>query len=141
MAREILFRVIYGDGQVARDPAKALLASLLTIRPATLHDHCRHRVRNVDYPGVTPQEGYSVRGTFVTGLTDGDIARLDMFEGNEYTRKFVQVKVDGEEEEMKAEIYMYTAGAVYLEKKEWDYEEFRKEKMHRWTGASPEFQG
>jgi hypothetical protein len=143
MAREILFRVIYGDGQVQRDPAKAHLASLLTIRPAILYDHCRHRVKYADYPGVVPQDGHTVRGTYVTGLTDGDIARLDVFEGFEYTRQFVQVKVDGlgDGEEVQAETYMYTAGESNLEKKEWDYEEFRKEKMHRWTGTSPEFQG
>lgn len=143
MAREILFRVIYGDGQVSRDPAKAILAKQVNIRPAILHDHCRHRVRDADYPGVVPQNGQTVRGTYVTGLTDGDIARLDVFEGYDYTRQFVKVKVDGlgDGEEVTAETYMWTGGEDSLEKKEWDYEEFRKEKLHRWTGTSPEFQG
>ena len=34
----------------------------------------------------------SVLGTLVSGLTDGDIYRLDIFEGDEYIRKPVQVR-------------------------------------------------
>jgi hypothetical protein len=148
MAKEILHRVIYGEGQVTNNPAKAHLASQLSIRPAILHNYCRHRVARADYPGMIPKSGHSVRGTYVTGLTDADVARLDMFEGDEYTREKVKVRVlipsasgESESEELEAESYVYTAGEGYLEKKEWDYEEFRREKMHRWTGESQEFKG
>lgn len=34
-----------------------------------------------------------VRGTLVTGLTDGDVWRLDIFEGAEYVRRGVRVSV------------------------------------------------
>ena len=144
MVREILHRVCYGAGQVKSDPAKALLASQLSIQPAILHDFCRHRVRSCDYPGIIPEKGHTVRGTYVTGLTDGDIHRLDYFEGDEYERRKVKVKLVDEGEtgkELEAETYVYTAGDDSLEKKEWDFEEFRRERLHRWTDESEEYQG
>jgi hypothetical protein len=39
-----------------------------------------------------------VLGTLVSGLTDGDIHRLDMYEGDEYTRERVAVRVLQESE-------------------------------------------
>ncbi|PMD28894.1 hypothetical protein L207DRAFT_521304 [Hyaloscypha variabilis F] len=141
MAPEVLHRVCYGPGAVSKDPAKAYLASQLSIQPAILHDHSRRRVQYCDYPGVIPEPGHTVRGTYVTGLTDGDIFRLDTFEGSEYER--IKVKVELVEQAGKfveASTYIFTAGEQYLEKKEWSYEEFRRDKMHRWADDSYEYQ-
>ena len=143
MAPEVLHRVIYGWDQVGVDPAKTLLAAALTITPALLHDFCRHRVRHADYPGIIKEPGHSVKGTYVTGLTDGDIYRLDFFEGDEYTREWVEVEVEilGKGRKEKAEAYVYTAGDDQLEKVEWDYDDFRKKKLKNWVGGSREFDG
>ncbi|KAH9224070.1 AIG2-like family-domain-containing protein [Leptodontidium sp. 2 PMI_412] len=144
MAREVLYRVIYGHEELT--PVTTILASKLTHTPAILHNHCRHKVLHDDYPGVIPQEGHSVRGVYVTGLTDADIYRLDIFEGDEYTRVKATVKLlvhDGgtevEGEEASTETYIFTASESRLEKAEWDYEEFRREKMWRWAGTSKEY--
>ena len=78
----------------------------------------------------------------MTGLTDGDIFRLDTFEGSEYKR--IKVRVELVEEAGKfveASTYLYTAGEEFLEKEEWSYEEFRRDKMHRWAADSYEYQG
>ena len=78
----------------------------------------------------------------MAGLTDGDIHRLDIFEGDEYRR--IEVKVELPKEAGKfvqAETYLYTAGERRLEKKEWSYDEFRRDKMHRWADNSNEYQG
>lgn len=146
MAREVMYRVIYGSETLT--PVTALLAAKLSRSPAILHDHCRHKVLDDDYPGVIPQKDHSVRGLLVSGLTDGDIFRLDMFEGDEYTRVKATVKVleqDGEKEvegEVKEiETYIFTAPESRLEKVEWDYEEFRREKMWRWASTSEEYDG
>lgn len=107
MAPQILHRVIHG-----RPDPEPWQKDLLTFQPAILHGYRRHRVRGADYPGITPatepqsqsqsqgeeQESTgstrkaSVLGTLVSGLTDGDIHRLDIFEGSEYTRKLVKVR-------------------------------------------------
>jgi hypothetical protein len=142
MAPEVLHRVCYGPGAIGKDPAKTYLASQLTIQPAILHDYCRHRVRHCDYPGIVAEASHTVRGTYVTGLTDGDIFRLDTFEGSEYRRIKVKVElVEDGGESVEAETYLYTAGEHRLEKMEWSYEEFRKDKMHRWADNSSEYQG
>ncbi|EDU43961.1 GGACT domain-containing protein [Pyrenophora tritici-repentis] len=154
MAPPVLHRVIWGSPT----PPTAAHATLLHIRPAILHAHRRHRVKGADYPAVVPtaeEPTSSVRGTLVTGLTDGDIWRLDIFEGDEYSREKVRVRVlvdedkeggtgipgvgvrgEGTEgEEVDAETYIWTAGAHRLEPKEWDFNEFVKEKMERWVGG------
>ncbi|KAH8805973.1 AIG2-like family-domain-containing protein [Xylogone sp. PMI_703] len=141
MAPEVLYRVIYGSSRVP--PEFASRAADLKIAPALLRDYCRHRVIDCDYPGIIPEKGHTVRGTYVTGLTDVDIWRLDLFEGSEYDRRTVKVALlEGEGEagnEVEADTYVYTAGDDQLEKVEWDYEVFRKEKMHRWADHSYEY--
>ena len=48
------------------------------------------------------------------------------------------VEVDGEE--VQAATYIWIAGEDRLEKGEWNFEEFCKEKLGRWTGQSQEFE-
>ncbi|KAI9676392.1 MAG: hypothetical protein M1817_000549 [Caeruleum heppii] len=139
MAPQVLNRVCYGS---ATPPAGH--PQRLTIKPAILHDYCRHRVRHCDYPAITPESGNTVRGTFVTGLTDGDIWRLDIFEGDEYARRPVQVKLldqvgdetgkgNREGDAVEAETYVWIAGRRKLEAGEWDFGLFQTEKMGRWV--------
>lgn len=154
MAPPVLHRVIWGS-QTPPTPAHA---SLLSIRPAILHAHQRRHVKGADYPAVIPSTQESeVRGTLVEGLTDGDIWRLDIFEGDEYERKDVRVRVleskgragdaehrDVEGDEVSAQTYVWIAGEHRLESDEWDFDHFVKEKMSRWVGreaADEGFQG
>jgi hypothetical protein len=154
MAPPVLHRVIWGS-QTPPTPAHA---SLLRVRPAILHAHQRHKVKHADYPAILPAKAPSsstVRGTLVEGLTDGDIWRLDIFEGSEYQRQKVKVRVleqkskqseDGmgdisqtqdeniEGEQVEAETYIWIAGANRLEAEEWDFAEFVRDKMKRWVG-------
>lgn len=104
MAPQILHRVIHGHSE-----PEPWQKALLTIKPAILHGYRRHRVRGADYPGIIPvtaktngdangpttssQQNPSVLGTLVSGLTDGDIYRLDMFEGPDYEKRNVKVRV------------------------------------------------
>lgn len=154
MAPPVLQRVIWGS-QTPPTPAHA---SLLHVRPAILHAHRRHRVQHADYPAIVPvATSSSVRGTLVEGLTDGDIWRLDIFEGSEYQRQKVKVNVllqngdsssrqtgmgelsqneqdNVEANEVEAETYIWIAGAHRLDPEEWDFVEFVRDKMKRWVG-------
>ena len=92
------------------------------------------------------EKGHSVQGTYVTGLTDGDIYRLDHFEGGEYIRVTVKVMLldangGAHGDMLDAETYVFTAGDSRLEKREWDFEEFRQEKLRNWADHSEEYQG
>jgi len=72
-------------------------------------------------------------GTYVTGLTGKDIENLDAFEGPQYERRFVKTVVNGELKE--AQTYIFVDGDECLEPEEWDYNNFRKNKMHAWAGT------
>jgi hypothetical protein len=139
MSPKVLSRVVYGS--INPEPWHH---RDLRIRPAILHDYCRHQVRYADYPGIIKEPGKSVKGTYVTGLNVGDMIRLDTFEGCEYDRVVVKVKVlndDGTEgEEAECSVYVY-GDESNLVKTEWNFEEFVKEKMHRWIGDSKEYTG
>lgn len=159
MAPKVLSRVCFGQN-LPNSTTNRL--SSLTFAPALLAGYRRHRVKNADYPGIIPNSNAEVRGTYVTGLTDGDIFRLDQFEGNEYERRKVKVQIlqeskvisitgtTGEvpplarhviEEEVECETYVFTGGDEFLEAEEWDFDEFVKEKMWRWVGRDGEEQG
>jgi len=150
MAPPVLHRVVYGTSS-----PESWQKDLTTVRPALLQGYRRHKVKFADYPAILPHssaEGNpaSVRGSFVTGLTDGDIWRLDIFEGSQYTRKRVQIKVlkdtaldqkideqrlaEQVEAVVEAETYVWTDPQSDLEEDEWDFDEFKREKMWAWVG-------
>lgn len=66
-----------------------------SIKPAVLHNFQRCRVKDADYPGIIPSGSGndSVLGAVVSGLSDADIHRLDVFEGVEYEKQVVHVRV------------------------------------------------
>ncbi|KAI0913374.1 AIG2-like family-domain-containing protein [Ustulina deusta] len=139
MAPEVFFTVCY---RFSTDNV-SLLKSLHQFQPAILHGHCRRRVKFADYPGITPDSGHEVRGMYVTGLTDANMYHLDQFEGSEYERKTVKAcllskvgddKGNGnvEGEEVECEVYVFN-DPTQLEDREWDFEEFRTQKMKKWT--------
>lgn len=143
MAPQVLKRVI-------DHPTTPTANSALLTLPALLAHHRRHRVRDADYPAILPTSSPSaaetvVRGTFVSGLSDADIWRLDRFEGPEYKRASVRVRVqdratgrmDGEER--NAETYVWIAGAHRLEDEEWDFDDFVRDKMWRWASTDEEY--
>lgn len=147
MAPQVLHRVCHGS----MDPTNPIYATHnLRTQPAVLHGHRRHRVKGADYPAVLPHPVSTVRGTYVTGLTDADLWRLDIFEGDEYRREAVTVRVlttvgddttgegNVEGEAVQAETYIWIAGKDRLEESEWDFAEFQREKMRYWVGAEAE---
>ncbi|KAL3426521.1 AIG2-like family protein [Phlyctema vagabunda] len=143
MAPEVLYRVCDSDSQGRRKSQ----VDRLSVTPALLRDHCRHRVYHCDYPGMIPEQGKTVRGTYVTGLTDLDMMLLDQFEGPQYTRTHVEVELLEHEHSQAGEnVGSRRVAQTYvfrdqedLEKVEWDYEEFRREKLHNWASTSDEY--
>ncbi|KAM4056290.1 gamma-glutamyl cyclotransferase, AIG2-like domain-containing protein [Hirsutella rhossiliensis] len=134
MAPEVFFSVCYGDDW----PPKAI-RDLHTFTPAILNGYCRHRVQLADYPAVVPQEGHSVRGVYATGLTDANMQKLDYFEGDEYERvkatvQLLEKKGDDQAVSETKETFVYAfLFPECLERREWDFEEFRRDKMKMWT--------
>ena len=162
MAPEVLHRVCHGSSS----PTNPIFATHnLKTYPAILPNHQRHRVKGADYPAILPHATSAVRGTYVTGLTDSDIWRLDIFEGSEYERvkvtcalledqppkHYSNVHTSGDErvhlgavynakgqQEVEAETYLWIGGESRLEEREWDFAEFQREKMRFWVGEAGE---
>ena len=87
---------------------------------------------------------------YVTGLTEANLAKLDAFEGDQYERKTVKARLltkvgddegkgNVEGEEVECEVYVFLAPEE-LEDREWDFHEFRTQKMKKWTRADYGFE-
>ncbi|CAI7678148.1 unnamed protein product [Penicillium discolor] len=103
MVPQILYKVIHGKAN-----PEPWQKAMLRFQPAILHGYRRHRVQDADFPGIAAvskpaaetgkssdpktNAGTSVIGTLVSGLTDGDIYRLDRFEGSDYDKRTVVVR-------------------------------------------------
>lgn len=116
-----------------------VIRDLYTFTPAILDGYCRHRVQAAEYPAIIAEKDHKVRGIYATGLTDANMDKLDFFEGSEYERIKVNVKllkndggngVEGEEKETSVYVFKHPDA---LERVEWDFEHFRNEKMKAWT--------
>lgn len=127
-------------------------------------------MQNADYPAILPYSGgpdseeSAVLGVVVTGLTEGDVLRLDGFEGSMYEKRAVKVKVpkrsekdedddkalqkgldhtahlagkeEDEMEEIEATTYVWTDPEWDLDMHaEWDFESFKKDKLKWWITA------
>ncbi|KAK4155964.1 AIG2-like family-domain-containing protein [Chaetomidium leptoderma] len=145
MVPDVFHSVCYGTKDVPE-----AISKLHTFQPAILHGYCRRRVRYADYPGIIEDKDHQVFGSFTTGLTNANMAKLDYFEGTQYERRTVTVKLldkvgnlkgegNVEGEERTAEVYVYLDKRE-LEEEEWDLEVFRRDKMQNWTRAGYVFE-
>ena len=86
-----------------------------------------------------------MRGTYVQGITSEDQVRLDLFEGVQYDRVRLPLNLidekGGRGEEKEADTYVWADDESDLEDGEWDFEEFKREKMRRWVGSDEEYEG
>ena len=127
MAPEVFFSAVYG----AMNPGK-VFEDLHTFHAGVLDGYVRHRVKWADYPGITAQDGASVRGVFATGLTDANMVKLDHFEGGEYVKEKVTVRLVDSGEERETTVYVYR-NPKELQVGEWDFEYFKREKLALWS--------
>ncbi|KAI2793936.1 hypothetical protein POX_a00524 [Penicillium oxalicum] len=159
MAPQMLHRVIHGT-----TTPQPWQKNLIRFQPARLYGYRRHRVQGAEYPGIFAESSPSetaVLGVLVSGLTEGDMYRLDRYEGSEYVKESVKVrtlhskahgKVTSEDElfkelnaaesgaaregdEVLATTYVWVAGKECLEEAEWDFERFKRDRLAWWVGA------
>lgn len=100
--------------------------------PAQLHDVRRQCVKDEVYPAIVPCAGCSVDGILYENLSASEMDALDRFEGEEYERRTVTLRVG--DAAMNAQTY-FAADAIQLTDDEWcpervlasDLERFRSE--------------
>lgn len=101
-------------GQVVRAPYQSA--------KAVLPDHARFAIAGETYPGMVMQNGATVDGVLYFDVDAADVARLDAFEGIDYRRSSVQVRLaDGSE--IAAQTYLYKVPQRLLNAA-WQAEEF-----------------
>lgn len=127
MAPEVFFSAVYG----AMNPGK-VFESLHSFHPGVLDGFVRHRVRSADYPGIIREDGSSVRGVYATGMTDANMVKLDQFEGTEYVKEQLKIRLVDTGEVKEATVYVYQHPEE-LDHGEWDFEHFKREKLALWS--------
>lgn len=104
----------------------------------------RHPVDGETYPGVRAQAGGRVEGVVYFDVDASDLRRLDVFEGDEYERKTVAVRVEGIVDPavgdglaagmgggpVRAEVYVYR-DLARLRDGDWSQDRFEREGMTR----------
>ncbi|KLU93023.1 hypothetical protein MAPG_11962 [Magnaporthiopsis poae ATCC 64411] len=60
------------------------------------------------------------------------MAKLDFFEGSEYERRTVRVRLLDGGAEVETQVYVFKQ-SMDLEDREWDFDEFRRDKLKLWA--------
>lgn len=112
----ILARVLAGTlRRPSLEDSSTRRFSHLRVVPALLPKYQLFRVKGQEYPALAlsdaaaeadgPQTpGAIVRGVVVSGLSDAELAALDLFEGEEYTRETVEVIVASADEAVSNDV-------------------------------------
>lgn len=92
---------------------------------AVLPDFGRYQVKNVQYPGMRKEQGNQVDGLLYLDVGPDAVNRLDIFEGDMYTRMEVEVRLEEKNEVRRAMAYVVNDEYVHtLSSSGWSFEEF-----------------
>ncbi len=96
---------------------------------ALLHGYAAYRFSGQDYPGLAPRVGATVSGVVYTRLSRALLARLDRYEGDEYVRQRVRVRLaDGAQ--CAAWVYLCRkAQRARLSTETWDHQAFVRNRL------------
>jgi gamma-glutamylcyclotransferase (GGCT)/AIG2-like uncharacterized protein YtfP len=96
---------VYGTLQ---DPGicRVLLGRMPESAWAALDGYVRLAVRGEAYPAMVPKTAGRVEGLVLTGLSEAEMAALDVYEGDEYRRGEVDVETDAAR--IRAWAYVWT---------------------------------
>ena len=87
--------------------------------------YSRYRVRGEQYPGIVSDGNGRVEGILYCGITDNELARLDIFEGDMYRREQVEVQLAEEGAIEKAMAYVIRPEHAHrLTGEPWDFANF-----------------
>ena len=123
MSAERLF--CYGSLQIA-EVIEALLGRIPESAPALLPGYEIYRLRDASYPAVAPLEGALAPGALYSDITEKELARLDVFEGEPYARKMATVRL---EDGSSIGAWLYRPPAAkrhWLTEERWDLESFKR---------------
>lgn len=100
-------------------------------REANLNDFRRFAIRDETYPAIVPATGFQVSGRLWLDVASDDLERLDRFEGADYRRESVGVRVQagaGPVADLMADCYVWLDASRLLAT-EWDPVRFEHEHL------------
>lgn len=96
---------------------------------AELHGYRMRRVIGTEYPGIVAAHGESVTGVLYDAVDEQSLRVLDAFEGEEYERMTVMVKL-GSGEERQAFVYCICPQfRSHLSHETWEFERFMQTEL------------
>ncbi|MBU1568479.1 MAG: gamma-glutamylcyclotransferase [Proteobacteria bacterium] len=91
---------------------------------ATLKDFKRSKIVDEEYPGIVAHPGAEVKGVLYLHLPSTAIARLDIFEGEQYSRQEVQIITAQLAPHMPMSYVIKPEYSHLLTDETWDYRHF-----------------
>jgi len=101
------------------------------VSAAVLPGYARHAVRDEDYPAIVAESSRQVAGRLYAGINASAWERLDSFEGNQYQRQLVQLRLD---DGRSIDAWTYVFRPQYrslLLPGDWDFDAFLREGKQR----------
>ena len=94
----------YGTLQVP-EVIKAVTGRTYPKNPAVLAGYAIYKVKDTEYPGIIRARDRETAGLVYEDVSQNDLAVLDLFEGNFYTRKLLEVRFS-DDDKAKAWVYV-----------------------------------
>ena len=114
------------------DIMAAVTGQALASESASLNDFARYAVRNEAYPAIVPEASAKVQGRVYYDVNELVLARLDLFEGDWYSRVALEVEVQGTL--VEAQTYVFRDECrQQLADWLWDFEFFLQHGKHIFT--------
>jgi gamma-glutamylcyclotransferase (GGCT)/AIG2-like uncharacterized protein YtfP len=95
--------------------------------PGVVDDCARYAIDRETYPGMVRERGASVSGIVYFDVDPRDLVALDVFEGSDYERQTVEVRLAGVDT-APAETYFYLAKTRLLESP-WEPDAFQMQRF------------
>lgn len=119
---------LYAYGTLmAPDIMQAVAGCRLQSVEATLEGYRRFGIRGEEYPGIIRVKGGRVEGVLYRDVPSEAMARLDLFEGEMYSRDAVMVQPGDKDKPLSAMVYVIKPEFTHLlTSEEWDFQNFLK---------------
>lgn len=112
---------------MAPDIMKAVAGCSLQSIEVGLEGYRRFGIRGEEYPGIIKADGGKVEGVLYLDVPAEAMARLDLFEGNMYSRNPVMVSVKDSVRQLEAMVYVIKPEFAHLlTSRGWDFQNFLK---------------
>ena len=105
---------------------------------ALLQGYARYALRGETYPGLVPEDAVATEGVLWQGVDADSLRRLDVFEGDWYTRESVTVLTGAGSEELACEAQTYVlvpAQHFRVSRRRWSRDRFETRYLQRFLSS------